>query len=65
MAVKKEVQEGYESVRDGAKSAVKDARDGLQDVAEQSCSYIKDNPWAGIGAGAVVGLLVGFLIGKK
>lgn len=42
-----------------------EVKSGLKEAANQSCSYVKNNPWTGIGAGVAVGLLVGLLFGKK
>lgn len=65
MSVKNDVKDNVEQLCGSAKSAVCEVQAVLKDVAGHSCSYIKDNPWAGVGAGAVVGLVVGFLLGKK
>ncbi|KYQ96494.1 glycine zipper domain-containing protein [Serratia sp. TSA_198.1] len=65
MSVKNDVKDNVEQLCGSAKSAACEVRAGLKEVAGHSCSYIKDNPWAGVGAGAVVGLVVGFLLGKK
>ncbi|CAI0737759.1 glycine zipper domain-containing protein [Serratia entomophila] len=65
MSVKDDVANNVEQLRDGAKSAACEVRAGLKEAADHSCAYIKDNPWAGVGAGAVVGLVIGFLLGKR
>jgi len=31
-------------------------------VAEQTDTYVRDNPWHGVGAGAAVGLVIGLLL---
>lgn len=33
-----------------------------REVAEQTDTYVRDNPWHGVGAGAALGLVVGFLL---
>ncbi|EFE95416.1 glycine zipper domain-containing protein [Serratia odorifera] len=65
MFAKNDVKDRVDSVRDSARGSACEVRASLKDAADQSCSYIKDNPWAGVGAGAVVGLVIGFLLGKK
>lgn len=50
------------------KKQICEMKTGLKEAANQSCSYIKDNPWVGVGASAavvVMGLVVGFLLSKK
>lgn len=37
----------------------------VREKAGQANAYVHDNPWAAIGAGAVVGLLVGLLMGRR
>lgn len=56
---------GVEQPSDYVKTTACEVRSGVQAALEQSCACIKDNPWAGIGAGAVVGLVIGFLLGKR
>ncbi|WP_306307671.1 MULTISPECIES: glycine zipper domain-containing protein [Serratia] len=65
MSVKNDVTEGVGQLSDCAKTAACEVRAGLKQAAGHSCAYIKDNPWAGVGAGAVAGLVIGFLLGKK
>ncbi|WP_312242951.1 glycine zipper domain-containing protein [Pantoea sp.] len=42
-----------------------DMRGGLDSVAHCSCAWMKKNPWAGVGIGVALGLVVGMLITKK
>ncbi|MFI8415818.1 glycine zipper domain-containing protein [Serratia sp. NPDC078593] len=65
MFAKNDVKDQVNSVRDSVEAGACEVRASLKDAADQSCTYIKDNPWAGVGAGAVVGLVIGFLLGKK
>ena len=37
----------------------------IKDAAHTTDKYVKDHPWNMIGVGACVGLLVGFLVGRK
>ncbi len=36
----------------------------VREKAGQANAYVHDNPWIAVGAGAVVGLLVGLLVGR-
>lgn len=56
---------GVEQPSDYVKATACEVRSGVKAALEQSCASLKDNPWAGIGAGAVVGLVIGFLLGKR
>ncbi|MGP2733386.1 glycine zipper domain-containing protein [Serratia bockelmannii] len=54
---------GVEQPSDYVKATACEVRSGVKAALEQSCACLKDNPWAGIGA--VVGLVIGFLLGKR
>lgn len=43
----------------------RDWSDEIESVAHCSCTWMKKNPWAGVGAGIALGLVVGMLITKK
>ena len=42
-----------------------DVRNELKNASGQSCDWVKQNPWSGVGIGAALGLVVGILISKK
>ena len=42
-----------------------DVHNELKNAAGQSCVWVKQNPWSGVGIGAALGLVVGILISKK
>lgn len=65
MSYENDDENGVEQPSDYVKATVCDVRSGVQTALEQSCACIKDNPWVGIGAGAVVGLVIGLLLGKR
>ena len=39
--------------------------DGIREAASATNGYVRENPWAVIGAGAGVGLLLGLLLGRR
>jgi ElaB/YqjD/DUF883 family membrane-anchored ribosome-binding protein len=41
------------------------AVEGVREKAGQANTYVHANPWIAVGAGAVVGLLVGLLVGSR
>ncbi|WBF47031.1 DUF883 family protein [Serratia rubidaea] len=65
MFVKNDSKDGVESAGGSARACACEVRTCVKEAADRSCRYVKDNPWAGVGAGAVIGLVVGFLLGKK
>lgn len=40
-------------------------RDSARSAARVTDTYVHDNPWTAIGAGAVIGLLIGFLASRR
>ncbi|OON41460.1 hypothetical protein BTJ39_05750 [Izhakiella australiensis] len=59
--VKKAVADSEESVKNSSCAAM----DELCNLTQASCRYIKENPWAGVGIGATLGLVVGALLSRK
>lgn len=68
--------EAFKSARAKFESTLKNAKKEIQemdqnvvekfkDAAHTTDKYVKDHPWNMIGVGACVGLLVGFLVGRK
>lgn len=66
----------FDRLRNKAESALKDTRDRLGDGSERLAEqtrvaaakadeYVHENPWAGIGVGAVVGFVLGALIARR
>jgi ElaB/YqjD/DUF883 family membrane-anchored ribosome-binding protein len=71
-----QVDAGYQSARARFESTLQDAkiglssmdgrmRSGANDALQTTHRYVQDNPWQAVGAGAVAGLLIGLLIGRK
>ncbi|CDG22907.1 conserved protein of unknown function [Xenorhabdus poinarii G6] len=65
-----------EKLRGKAEKMLKEARHTLNDVNDKlvdhtkeiACrtdSYVRDNPWTGIGIGAVVGVVLGILLSRR
>ena len=59
----------FESTLKNAKTELLDLEENvvgkIKDAAHTTDKYVKDHPWNMIGVGACIGLLVGFLVGRK
>lgn len=66
----------FDKLRSKAESALKETRSRLGEggerlaeqtkvVAEKADEYVHDNPWTGIGIGAVIGFVLGALITRR
>lgn len=71
-----QVDEGYRVARARFESTLSDARsslstleervaDGTRDAIETTQQYVKENPWQAVGIGALTGLAIGLLIGRR
>lgn len=65
MFSKKDARNSLEDAQDRTREAGGDLCRSMNSATHQACSYVKSNPWAGVGAGAVVGFIVGMLISRK
>lgn len=69
-------KEEVEKLRTKAQRALKDSRQRLsetgdaiarqtREAATRTDEYVHDNPWAGIGIGAAVGVMLGVLLARR
>lgn len=65
MFSKRDARKNLEKVQDRSRDIGSDLCNELKSAAGDSCDYLKKNPWAGVGIGAALGLVVGVLISKK
>ncbi|MDX7986999.1 DUF883 domain-containing protein [Xenorhabdus sp. 12] len=53
----------------GARATLDEAGDKLigqtKEIAGQADSYVRDNPWTGVGIGAAVGIVLGVLLSRR
>ncbi|HYC41849.1 MAG TPA: DUF883 domain-containing protein [Noviherbaspirillum sp.] len=67
-----QLDEGYRLARARFESTLSDARislstleDGARDALDSTQQYVKENPWQAVGIGAVAGLAIGLMIGRR
>ena len=71
-----QVDEGYRLARARFESTLSDARsslstleervtDGARDALDTTQQYVKENPWQAVGIGALTGLAIGLMIGRR
>ena len=71
-----QVDEGYRLARARFESTLSSARtnlsdmeervaEGTRDAIESTQEYVKENPWQSIGMGALTGLAIGLLVGRR
>jgi ElaB/YqjD/DUF883 family membrane-anchored ribosome-binding protein len=71
-----QMDSGYQSARARFESTLQNAKLGLdnvqgkvtvstKDAVETTSRYVQENPWQSVGVGAVAGLVIGLLLGRK
>jgi ElaB/YqjD/DUF883 family membrane-anchored ribosome-binding protein len=71
-----QMDSGYQSARAKFESTLQNAKSGLdnvqgkvtsstKDAVETTGRYVKENPWQSVGVGAIAGLVIGLLLGRK
>lgn len=59
----------FESTLSGAKDSLsvleERVTEGARDALETTQEYVKENPWQAVGIGALAGLAIGLLIGRR
>lgn len=74
--VQNEAAQGAAVTKERASSAMKDAQSGMTEMSQNALTatrgaarttsrYVVLNPWKAIGVGALVGIAVGMVIGRK
>ena len=69
-------KEELSKLRSKAESALKESRDRLgetsdalakqtREAAARADEYVRENPWAGVGIGAAVGVVIGMLLTRR
>jgi len=58
---KTSADEGIEAAREGIEAA----RDRAGEVSDATDVYVRENPWAAIGIAAAIGIVIGFVAGRR
>ena len=64
-------QDAAEAIRSKAEDVLRNSRARLneapsaREIAGKAKGYVKTNPWQGVGIGAAVGVVVGFLLARR
>ena len=59
------VEDTLEKAKVSAGASIAAVRGRSEDVTEATDEYVRENPWAAIGIAAAVGIVIGFIAGRR
>jgi ElaB/YqjD/DUF883 family membrane-anchored ribosome-binding protein len=59
------VEDTLAKAKTSASASIAAVRGRTEDVTEATDEYVRDNPWAAIGIAAAVGIVIGFVAGRR
>jgi ElaB/YqjD/DUF883 family membrane-anchored ribosome-binding protein len=63
--IRAKVADTLEKAKSSAGQGIAAARGRAEDVSEATDEYVRENPWAAIGIAAAVGIIIGFIAGRR
>ena len=63
--IRAKVQDTLKKAKGTAKESFANVREHAEDVSEVTDEYVHENPWAVIGIAAAVGIVIGFIAGRR
>jgi ElaB/YqjD/DUF883 family membrane-anchored ribosome-binding protein len=63
--IRAKVQDTLKKAKGTAKESLANVRERAEDVSEVTDEYVHENPWAVIGIAAAVGIVIGFIAGRR
>ncbi|HEY8266006.1 MAG TPA: hypothetical protein VIG03_05485 [Steroidobacteraceae bacterium] len=59
------VEDTLEKAKTSAGASIAAVRGRSEEVTEATDEYVRENPWAAIGIAAAVGIVIGFIAGRR
>ncbi|HET8692750.1 MAG TPA: DUF883 family protein [Steroidobacteraceae bacterium] len=63
--IRSRVQDTLQRAKSTATSRIAHARDRAEEVTDATDEYVRENPWAAIGIAAAIGIVIGFVAGRR
>jgi ElaB/YqjD/DUF883 family membrane-anchored ribosome-binding protein len=63
--IRAKVTDTLEKAKSSAGQGLAAVRGRAEDVSEATDEYVRENPWAAIGIAAAVGIVIGFIAGRR
>ena len=63
--IRSRVEDTLQKVKSAAGSRLAVARDRAEEVSDATDEYVRENPWAALGIAAAIGIVIGFVAGRR
>lgn len=63
--IRAKVEDTLQKAKSTATQGVSAVRERAEDVSEATDEYVRENPWSAIGIAAAVGIVIGFIAGRR
>jgi ElaB/YqjD/DUF883 family membrane-anchored ribosome-binding protein len=63
--IRAKVEDTLEKARTSASAGIAAVRGRTEEVTEATDVYVRENPWSAIGVAAAVGIVIGFIAGRR
>lgn len=63
--IRSKVEHTLAEARSSANAGIAAVRGRAEDATEATDEYVRENPWAAIGIAAAVGIIIGFVAGRR
>jgi ElaB/YqjD/DUF883 family membrane-anchored ribosome-binding protein len=64
-AIRSKVEDTLAEAKSSAAAGIAAVRGRAEDASEATDEYVHENPWAAIGIAAAVGIIIGFVAGRR
>jgi ElaB/YqjD/DUF883 family membrane-anchored ribosome-binding protein len=63
--IRSRVEDTLQRAKSSAGSRIAQARDRAEEVSDATDEYVRENPWAALGVAAAIGIVIGFVAGRR
>jgi ElaB/YqjD/DUF883 family membrane-anchored ribosome-binding protein len=63
--IRSKVEQALAQAKSTAGEGIAAARDRAEEVSDATDDYVRENPWAAVGIAAAIGIVIGFVAGRR
>jgi len=64
-AIRSRLEGTLARAKSSASAGLAQARDRAEDAGDATDAYVRENPWAAVGIAAAIGIVIGFVAGRR